>query len=214
MIQTLQWEHVTHTKDVYQPHCQGLGGTGAPRPCPRPRNPFQSPGAISPCPSNAAAKPLSSPLQPSPALPGHGPHQAGPTCGPPSQPSLSPSPCPWPCPTIPGPCLPLAWHPGWASDPPHRHDTVLLAGPLLGPGHDLWVCPASSFVCGVEPWLWAPAQPAQGLLGSPFPVPALAPPWQPLPLPSPSCVGKSRKFIAWQLLLFKQWWYIIWSLNS
>lgn len=65
-----------------------------PQLCPGPRTPFQPPRTVSPCPSNAAARPRSSSPQPSlavgPAQPGlpAGPHPAR------SRPFLSPGRCP------------------------------------------------------------------------------------------------------------------------
>ena len=69
--------------------CWGPEGTHSPD-CPCPGTLFQPLGAISPCPSNTAAGPVSS--SHSPALPVHGSHQARPTCGLTSRPGLSLSP--------------------------------------------------------------------------------------------------------------------------
>lgn len=66
---------LNHTSDMF---CQGLEGTkdlpvpaqfpwGFAPPCPWPRSPCQSPGALSPCPSDMGAGLVSSPPKPCPA---------------------------------------------------------------------------------------------------------------------------------------------------
>lgn len=52
----------------------------APSPCPCPRTLFEPPGAISPCPSDAAAEPVYSSQQPHP-VPAMGPTKLGPPMG-------------------------------------------------------------------------------------------------------------------------------------
>lgn len=109
----------------------------------RPRTPFQPLGPSVPVPATPQqARP---PAPHNPALPGHGPHKAGPT----SWPSLSPSPSPWRChmpragaaPSVPLAALLLAgrwdrpWLPGSmalrelpALPTPWQQDTCSLCG--------------------------------------------------------------------------------------